>query len=78
MKKKGIYRAACVLFTHRPVVVAYSNHTKPKSELPSGQFKRTDTKPKIELPSGQFKRAARARDAAHTRIECYSTAVAHY
>ena len=34
MKKEGIYRAAYVLFTHRPVVVAYGNHTKPKTELP--------------------------------------------
>ena len=62
MKKESIYRAAYVLFTHRPVVVAYGNHTKPKTEL----------------PSGQFKRAACARDTAHARIECYSTAVAHY
>ena len=68
MKKEGIYRAAYVLFTHRPVVVAYSNHAKPKMELPSGQFKR----------AARARNAANARDAAYARIEYYSTAVAHY
>ena len=68
MKKEGIYRAAYVLFTHRPVVVAYGNHTKPKTELPSGQFKR----------AACARDAASARNAAYTRIECYSTAVAYY
>ena len=57
-----------MLFTHRPVVVAYGNHTKPKTELPSGQFKR----------AARARDAANARDAAHVRIEWYSTAVAHY
>ena len=57
-----------MLFTHRPVVVVYGNHTKPKTELPSGQFKR----------AARARDAANARDAAHARIECYSTAVAYY
>jgi len=57
-----------VLFTHRPVVVAYSNHTKPKTELPLGQFKR----------AACVRNAANVRDAAYTRIEYYSTAVAYY
>ena len=57
-----------MLFTHRPVVVVYSNYTKPKTELPLRQFKR----------AAYVCNTANVRNTAYTRIEYYSTAIAYY